>query len=43
LGNGNTDVGGAAFDVNGDGWVEPAVGSTPQHLKNSSLPNVQTA
>ena len=27
LGKGNTDVGGAAFDVNGDGWVDFVAGS----------------
>src|SRR5688500_2826156 len=26
LGKGNTDVGGAAFDVNGDGWVDFVAG-----------------
>ena len=26
-GKGNTDVGGAAFDVNGDGWIDVVAGS----------------
>src|SRR5688500_12486675 len=36
MGKGNTDVGGAAFDVNGDGWVDFVAGSVL--LLNSGEP-----
>jgi len=39
LGRGNTDVGGAAFDVNGDGWVDLLSGSVL--LLNTGRPRKQ--
>jgi hypothetical protein len=39
LGKGNTDVGGAAFDVNGDGWIDFVSGSVL--LLNSRAPASQ--
>ena len=39
LGKGNTDVGGAAFDVNGDGWVDFVSGSVL--LLNSREPKTK--
>jgi hypothetical protein len=36
LGKGHTDVGGAAFDVNGDGWIDFVAGS--KLLLNSRVP-----
>jgi hypothetical protein len=40
LGKGNTDVGGAAFDVDGDGWVDLIAGS--RLLLNSRDPKVKS-
>lgn len=39
LGQGNTDVGGAAFDVNGDGWIDFVSGS--KLLLNSRKPRTE--
>ncbi|HEX7862324.1 MAG TPA: VCBS repeat-containing protein [Verrucomicrobiae bacterium] len=39
IGKGNTDVGGAAFDVNGDGWVDFVAGSVL--LLNSREPKTK--
>ncbi len=39
LGKGNTDVGGAAFDVNGDGWVDFVAGT--KLLLNSREPKTK--
>lgn len=39
LGKGNTDVGGATFDVNGDGWVDFVAGS--RLLLNSTKPKAE--
>jgi hypothetical protein len=39
LGKGNTDVGGAAIDVNGDGWIDVVAGSVV--LLNSGKPRTK--